>query len=132
LVFEERYSRILDVISLGHPVVVVSPRLRRMSKIHMNTYTIQIVGTSHSNTINSGANTHIGGGEGIVLRKPKSFYEHGRSHSVLKYKTMKDGEAFVLAIRGIYASCRLYTKSPRNHSKNGRRFAPQSGRRGLI
>lgn len=25
-------------------------------------------------------------GEGVMLRKPQSKYEHGRSHSILKYK----------------------------------------------
>lgn len=25
-------------------------------------------------------------GEGVMLREPKSLYENGRSHSVLKYK----------------------------------------------
>lgn len=27
-----------------------------------------------------------GGGEGVMIRKPLSMYENGRSHSVLKYK----------------------------------------------
>lgn len=26
------------------------------------------------------------GGEGVILRKPKSFYEHGRTQSLLKLK----------------------------------------------
>ena len=29
------------------------------------------------------------GGEGVVLRKPKSFYEQGRSPSLLKIKVYK-------------------------------------------
>ena len=32
----------------------------------------------------------LDGGEGVVIRKPASFYEHGRSHSVLKYKVRAD------------------------------------------
>lgn len=28
------------------------------------------------------------GGEGVVLRKPASYYENGRSHSVLKVKVV--------------------------------------------
>lgn len=38
---------------------------------YMNSYAAKIVST---------------GGEGIMLRKPESSYENGRSHSVLKYK----------------------------------------------
>ena len=30
------------------------------------------------------------GGEGVVLRKPKSFYEQGRSPSLLKIKVYKN------------------------------------------
>lgn len=28
----------------------------------------------------------VEGGEGVMLRKPRSLYELGRSHSILKYK----------------------------------------------
>ena len=28
----------------------------------------------------------LGGGEGVMLRKPTSAYENGRSHSIVKYK----------------------------------------------
>ncbi|ORZ37536.1 hypothetical protein BCR44DRAFT_35803 [Catenaria anguillulae PL171] len=35
-------------------------------------------------------------GEGIMLRKPKSRYVHGRSDTLLKVKTFADGEAIVI------------------------------------
>lgn len=37
------------------------------------------------------------GGEGIILRKPGSFYEVGRSADILKVKSYDDAEAVVLA-----------------------------------
>jgi DNA ligase-1 len=36
------------------------------------------------------------GGEGLMLRRPKSNYEVGRSHSLLKVKTFHDAEARVI------------------------------------
>jgi len=47
------------------------------------------------------------GGEGIMLRKPESLYENGRSHYILKYKKSRDGEARVLEIKGVYLICEL-------------------------
>lgn len=35
------------------------------------------------------------GGEGLMLRKPKSVYEHGRSHTLLKVKSFSDEEGIV-------------------------------------
>lgn len=37
------------------------------------------------------------GGEGLMLRKPRSRYEVGRSHTLLKVKTFHDAEARVVA-----------------------------------
>ncbi|CAG8441009.1 15065_t:CDS:2 [Funneliformis caledonium] len=37
------------------------------------------------------------GGEGLMLRKPGSLYETGRSKTLLKVKTFHDGEAIVIA-----------------------------------
>jgi DNA ligase-1 len=36
------------------------------------------------------------GGEGLMIRKPHSLYEAGRSNTLLKVKPFKDGEATVL------------------------------------
>ena len=32
------------------------------------------------------------GGEGLMIRQPKSQYEHGRSHTLLKIKKFYDAE----------------------------------------
>jgi DNA ligase-1 len=47
------------------------------------------------------------GGEGAILRKPHSYYESGRSLLVLKSKKSRDGEALIVAVRGIYVMCKL-------------------------
>lgn len=36
------------------------------------------------------------GGEGLMLRKPNSYYESGRSNTLLKVKSFKDAEAIVI------------------------------------
>lgn len=41
-----------------------------------------------------------GGGEGIVVRNPKSKYESGRSKNILKLKKFKDAECMVVGING--------------------------------
>ncbi|KAG8832305.1 hypothetical protein FRC17_001535 [Serendipita sp. 399] len=42
---------------------------------------------------------HVNGGEGIMLRKPHSLYEEGRSMTLLKVKTFHDAEAKVIKHR---------------------------------
>jgi len=60
------------------------------------------------------------GGEGVMLRKPQSAYENGRSHSLLKYKTVKDDEGLVLSVqRGRNYICQL---------RNGRLFTARKKR----
>jgi DNA ligase-1 len=36
------------------------------------------------------------GGEGLMLREPRSYYENRRSYTLLKVKTFKDAEAVVI------------------------------------
>jgi len=90
--FEERYSIVLRNISPLSFFVVVAPRMVCTSKSSMLLYCQYIV---------------AGGGEGVMLRKPASVYENGRSHCVLKYKVKRDGEALVVANQGIYYKCQL-------------------------
>jgi len=93
--FEGRYACLLRAISCDHLLVLISPRLLCLDRLHMDKYTQEIIQS---------------GGEGVVLRKPNSLYENGRSHSVLKYKVMRDGEALVVGIQGIYYKCKLPNK----------------------
>lgn len=36
------------------------------------------------------------GGEGLMAREPRSSYEHGRSHTLLKLKRYRDGDATII------------------------------------
>jgi len=51
------------------------------------------------------------GGEGVILRKPSSLYECGKSNSVLKYKAMCDIEALVVNIEGMKYVCEIANAS---------------------
>ena len=74
---------------------------------------------------NKGEKRTGGGGEGVVLRRPLSLYEHGKSLSVLKakvcefrritvvvvilvFQNMIDAEALVVQIKGSQYVCKLY------------------------
>jgi len=93
--FESRYSHLLNNVEREHPFIFVAPRVTRNHAAHMETYARAIT---------------AGGGEGVILRKPQSLYENGRSHLLLKYKTHRDGEALVVGIQGIYYTCKLPNK----------------------
>jgi len=47
------------------------------------------------------------GGEGVILRKPHSLYEHGKSLSLLKVKDMIDVQALVVGTQGAQYICKL-------------------------
>jgi len=95
-VFEQRYNFALKNISISpsSPNLIIAPRKVIPDKKNMENYFATI--TSQ-------------GGEGVMLRKPLSPYEHGRSLDVLKYKAQLDGEALVQDIKGIYCFCKLPT-----------------------
>lgn len=58
------------------------------------------------------------GGEGIVLRKHASLYQHGITQQLIKFKAARrDQEALVLAIDSAYARLKLYVCST-NHNFN--------------
>eukprot|EP00026_Physarum_polycephalum_P004297 Phypoly_transcript_04315.p1 GENE.Phypoly_transcript_04315~~Phypoly_transcript_04315.p1 ORF type:complete len:712 (-),score=56.46 Phypoly_transcript_04315:8-2143(-) len=69
--FELRYKRLLDSTKPAHPFIIVASRflVGRQSPFR---YFIQLITEN--------------GGEGIILRKRESLYEHGRSLSLLKVK----------------------------------------------
>jgi len=90
--FERRYQGVLEGIPEDNPFLAVATRLTRKDTYHMQKYMREIVES---------------GGEGVVVRKPHSVYENGRSHNILKFKTQRDGEALVVGIRGIYHICKL-------------------------
>jgi len=90
--FESRYESVMNNVTVDHPFIIGSPRLICIDPAYMKQYKKTIC---------------TEGGEGVMLRKPKSYYENGRSHSIIKYKKKKDGEAVVLEVKGIYCLCKL-------------------------
>jgi len=91
-VFEKRYQFMLSNIADDHSYIFPVVRLTCVDRRFMDSY-VKIISES--------------GGEGVMLRKPNSVYENGRSHSILKYKTSKDSEALVIKTQGIYCTCKL-------------------------
>jgi len=96
LPFEYRYKYISDNINAHHPFITIAYRLQCADKTFMETYAALIMEDK---------------GEGVMLRMPLSLYEHGRSHSVLKYKRIRDGEALVVDVNNHFYYCKLPTNS---------------------
>lgn len=90
--FEARYAHLLCGVNTNHSFIIPSLRLRTMDRAHVDSYFKEVIDE---------------GGEGLVLRKPRSPYESGRSHSVLKLKTMRDGEALIDDVQLGSFRCRL-------------------------
>jgi len=83
LIYERRYSILLSNVPIIHPFLINTTRLKCRDRKYMDNYTRHIIKR---------------GGEGVILRKPGSLYEHGRSHLLLKYKVLRDGEALLVSI----------------------------------
>eukprot|EP00026_Physarum_polycephalum_P000668 Phypoly_transcript_00669.p1 GENE.Phypoly_transcript_00669~~Phypoly_transcript_00669.p1 ORF type:complete len:889 (+),score=100.09 Phypoly_transcript_00669:213-2879(+) len=82
LPFEERYSLLYKTIGPNHPLVIVAVRIKCWNE-HILQALLQVILDDK--------------GEGVVLRKPRSRYEPGRSFSLLKIKSSReDMEALVL------------------------------------
>eukprot|EP00026_Physarum_polycephalum_P001966 Phypoly_transcript_01970.p1 GENE.Phypoly_transcript_01970~~Phypoly_transcript_01970.p1 ORF type:complete len:954 (+),score=99.16 Phypoly_transcript_01970:90-2951(+) len=82
LPFEERYGLLL-VIPYEHPFIQPAMRVKCLGKRQMITALKRILRD---------------GGEGLILRKPKSVYEHGRSKNLIKMKAARgDMEALVMS-----------------------------------
>lgn len=81
--FEERISHVERVLTkAGTPYASVHEHLVCEGFDHLHTELRRVEGL---------------GGEGLMLRQPKSKYEVGRSTSLLKVKTFQDAEARVVA-----------------------------------
>eukprot|EP00026_Physarum_polycephalum_P001081 Phypoly_transcript_01082.p1 GENE.Phypoly_transcript_01082~~Phypoly_transcript_01082.p1 ORF type:complete len:1032 (+),score=114.94 Phypoly_transcript_01082:178-3273(+) len=80
--FEKRYAMVLSHISYAHPLVIPGMRLLCTTTRTLNELLETVIGNN---------------GEGIILRMPKSIYEHGRSSLIWKVKAAKaDSEALVV------------------------------------
>eukprot|EP00026_Physarum_polycephalum_P001831 Phypoly_transcript_01834.p1 GENE.Phypoly_transcript_01834~~Phypoly_transcript_01834.p1 ORF type:complete len:743 (-),score=122.50 Phypoly_transcript_01834:185-2413(-) len=82
--FERRYSLLLSHFTAEHPSVIIAPRFLCKNMRVLTKSLQQIV---------------EGGGEGLILRKPRSVYFPGRSSLLLKIKASRgDQEALVLNV----------------------------------
>jgi len=90
--FEQRYANALQHTAVDHSLVRISVRFLCPSNRYMQTYLNNVIGQ---------------GGEGIVLRKWNSLYEHGKSPALLKLKNMIDVEGLVVDIKGSRYTCKL-------------------------
>eukprot|EP00026_Physarum_polycephalum_P001768 Phypoly_transcript_01770.p1 GENE.Phypoly_transcript_01770~~Phypoly_transcript_01770.p1 ORF type:complete len:893 (+),score=154.72 Phypoly_transcript_01770:58-2736(+) len=83
--FEERYQLLCSLIVPEHPFLILAFRLRCVASPALVHLSSMVIGE---------------GGEGLILRKPKSPYIHGRSPFLLKYKAVQgDREALVVEKR---------------------------------
>eukprot|EP00026_Physarum_polycephalum_P001864 Phypoly_transcript_01867.p1 GENE.Phypoly_transcript_01867~~Phypoly_transcript_01867.p1 ORF type:complete len:897 (+),score=81.10 Phypoly_transcript_01867:37-2727(+) len=83
--FEERYGALLDTVPEDHAFVIPSFRIFCSHKKQLVKTLKKIVRK---------------GGEGLILRKPNSLYERGKSSSLLKLKVARgDKEAIVVDVR---------------------------------
>jgi len=101
----------LENIPASHPFIIIAHRLTCFSKKHMHKYASAVIGQ---------------GGEGVILRKPNSLYENGKSRQLLKFKDMIDVEGHVVGIDGFKVTCKLTngeiisaTKKPRQQLEIG-------------
>eukprot|EP00026_Physarum_polycephalum_P002130 Phypoly_transcript_02134.p1 GENE.Phypoly_transcript_02134~~Phypoly_transcript_02134.p1 ORF type:complete len:738 (+),score=96.58 Phypoly_transcript_02134:691-2904(+) len=81
IAFEKRYGSLLAATNSEHPFIIVPSQCKCINRKHL-TKSIQFA-------IEKGA-------EGIIARKPKSLYEHGKSLSLVKLKASRDKEALVV------------------------------------
>ena len=79
--FEDRVAFVEKTISASTPYAVAHPQRRCTGVTHLREELARVEGL---------------GGEGLMLRKPGSRYEAGRSTTLLKVKTFHDAEARVL------------------------------------
>ena len=110
--FEERMKFLAMTIPSGSRFVKVVPQERCKNSEHLIAERNRIVSL---------------GGEGLMLRKPGSAYEAGRSPTLLKVKTHDDAEATVIAHipgKGKYAG---QVGSLRVRAQDGREFSIGAG-----
>eukprot|EP00026_Physarum_polycephalum_P001339 Phypoly_transcript_01340.p1 GENE.Phypoly_transcript_01340~~Phypoly_transcript_01340.p1 ORF type:complete len:1070 (+),score=142.73 Phypoly_transcript_01340:227-3436(+) len=93
LEFEKRYGNLLALISKASPAIIVAPRVKCVTKRQLANMAQSVI---------------LEGGEGVVLRKPKSIYENGRSAFLLKIKaTRGDKEALVVTANPAFTELQL-------------------------
>eukprot|EP00026_Physarum_polycephalum_P001205 Phypoly_transcript_01206.p1 GENE.Phypoly_transcript_01206~~Phypoly_transcript_01206.p1 ORF type:complete len:647 (+),score=92.12 Phypoly_transcript_01206:1465-3405(+) len=86
LPFELRYTSLILHIPLHHPFIILAYRSQCTGKLQLDRL-MEFIAQN--------------GGEGVILRKPGSVYDHGRSSSLVKVKSVSaDAEALVVKVTG--------------------------------
>eukprot|EP00026_Physarum_polycephalum_P002865 Phypoly_transcript_02874.p1 GENE.Phypoly_transcript_02874~~Phypoly_transcript_02874.p1 ORF type:complete len:846 (+),score=138.45 Phypoly_transcript_02874:54-2591(+) len=84
--FEKRYSTLMQTVRVDHPFVVIAQRSMCTNGKQLIKVTQELIEL---------------GGEGVILRKPGSFYVRGRSKNLVKFKASReDKEALVIELKG--------------------------------
>lgn len=78
-----RYKRFLFSVPSEHQVAIPALRVGCKDKSHVKKFVSAVLRD---------------GGEGVILRKPKSHYEHGRSANLVKIKASNIIHCYVLII----------------------------------
>lgn len=92
--FEDRIDYVHSLISADHPYISIIPLEKCRGMHHLDETLDRILKN---------------GGEGVMLRKPGSAYESGRSGCLVKYKPLKDLEAVVMSqVDSRIWECKLY------------------------
>eukprot|EP00026_Physarum_polycephalum_P004291 Phypoly_transcript_04309.p1 GENE.Phypoly_transcript_04309~~Phypoly_transcript_04309.p1 ORF type:complete len:715 (+),score=105.32 Phypoly_transcript_04309:82-2145(+) len=82
--FEQRYKNVIDVVQNENPFIILAMRVSCTTKKLLAIFAQQII-ADH--------------GEGVILRKPASVYEKGRSGALIKIKSARaDAEAIVVNV----------------------------------
>eukprot|EP00026_Physarum_polycephalum_P000368 Phypoly_transcript_00368.p1 GENE.Phypoly_transcript_00368~~Phypoly_transcript_00368.p1 ORF type:complete len:1106 (+),score=136.69 Phypoly_transcript_00368:1680-4997(+) len=90
--FEDRYST-LATLDPHHPFIILAPRMLCVDQKGVSFFLKNVMDD---------------GGEGIILRKPGSFYVHGRSDALVKLKASRgDQEAIILKLEGNYVVLKM-------------------------
>eukprot|EP00026_Physarum_polycephalum_P001049 Phypoly_transcript_01050.p1 GENE.Phypoly_transcript_01050~~Phypoly_transcript_01050.p1 ORF type:complete len:906 (+),score=142.25 Phypoly_transcript_01050:476-3193(+) len=82
--FEDRYAFLVDYIPVEHPFILFASRVMCNNRRHLKRTLKSIIRD---------------GGEGVILRRPKSMYEHGRTPNLMKLKASRgDREGIVVSV----------------------------------
>eukprot|EP00026_Physarum_polycephalum_P000635 Phypoly_transcript_00636.p1 GENE.Phypoly_transcript_00636~~Phypoly_transcript_00636.p1 ORF type:complete len:901 (-),score=99.66 Phypoly_transcript_00636:59-2761(-) len=93
LAFEDRYALLLPLISDFHPFLIVAPRILCKNRLFPRRAVRSIIRD---------------GGEGVIMRKVGSLYEHGRNNSLVKLKMAReDREGLVVRVGKKYCTIQL-------------------------
>jgi len=90
--YEKRYSDVLLAVPSSHPFIFTAFRFLCDNHKSMPKISLKVISE---------------GGEGVIIRKPFSRYEHEKSKNLLKMKSVVDADALVVDIKNSMYICKL-------------------------